>query len=811
MAPHYFKTALRSWWKNKTFSFINVIGLAAGTLCCLYILLYVADQYSYDRHQRRAADLYRVDSYIDLAGNVYKQATASPPIAPAMKKDFPEVEQYTRVMDPTGVGVVTHLLRWRDKSFYEEGLDFVDSTFFDVFSYRWINGGPAHALDEPYSMVLTFRVAEKLFGAVDPVGQVISVDNSFGKHDFKVTGVVADDRGQSHLRANVFVSMNSNGIGAYVYGAETWAGENIAYSYVRLRPGADASVLQRKLPAFLDKHGGEQLKSTGIHKVLTLQPVVSIHTSQGLGHEPSPTVSPSFLRVLLFIALLIQLIACINFMNLSTAKASQRAKEVGVRKVLGAERMQLVRQFLGESFILSLAGVLVALPLLVAVLPWLNSLTHANIQAWMLADYKVVGLFGGLVVVTALVAGSYPAFYLSAFAAIRVLKGNFSSHISASGIRRGLVVFQFVISIALISGIIVIYSQLRYIGRMDLGFDRDQELVFRFNTEDARSKIRPFMNDLGQLSEVRTSSNSSFYLTQVIPNDMPFYPAGGNAAAAQDAPFITCDEYFVKANGIRLLSGRDFHLNDSGRVMINEMMAHRLGLDVATAPGKRLYGKGGDGPYEIVGVMKDFNYNSLHDAIGPLMLRYGPNGLRGWGFTMSSLTVKSSTSDLAGLLKKIRQVWSRDLPGEPFNYLFLSDEVGRQYEAEVTMAGIINTFTGMAILICCLGLFGLAAFSAERRTKEIGVRKVLGASEAGIVVLLSADFIRLVGIAFVIAAPIAWLAMNKWLEAFAYRVTVSWWMLAAAGGVALAICLVTVGFQAMRAAVANPVKSLRTE
>ena len=810
MTPHFFKTTLRNWRKNKTFTFINGIGLAAGTLCCLYIFLFVEDQYGYDRHHKQVADVYQLNSDMNLSGNVLHMATSSAPIVPTMKKDFPEVEQYTRVVDPVLLGVTSHLLSWRDKSFYEKDLDFADSTFFDVFAFHFVNGSPAGALNEPYTVVLLKPVADKLFGSEAPLGKVITIDNTFGKHDFKVTGVVDESLGKSHMHANIFVSMNSNGIGAFAYSTDRWAGENVAYSYIRLKPGASPVALEQKLPAFLQRYGGQQLKDMGMSKTLHLRPVTAVHTTTDYKGEPGKPVSPLFLQALLFIAVLIQLIACINFMNLSTARASRRAKEVGVRKVLGAERGQLIRQFLSESFLLSLAGVLIAVPLLVVAMPWFNSFTHADIQLSMLTNYRIWLIFSGLILITALVAGSYPAFYLSAFSAIKVLKGNFTNHISAAGIRRSLVVFQFVITIALITGIIVIYSQLDYIGHKDLGFDRDQQLVFTFNTEDARSKIRPFMNDLDQLSEVKAASNSSFYLSQFVPNDWPFFLPGGSIATALDVSFITCDEYFVKANGIRLVSGRDFHLHDSDRVLINETMARRLGLDPATAAGKKLY-ESKDKSVEIVGVLKDFHYNSLHDLIKPFMLRYGPNGLRGWGMKLSSLTVRTSTSDYKGLLEKIHQLWNKDLPSEPFGYIFLNDEVQKQYEAEITMSNIINTFTGMAIIISCLGLFGLSAFSAEQRTKEIGVRKVLGASEVGIVTLLSKDFVKLVGIAFVIAAPIAWWAMSKWLQVFAYRVSITWWMLAAAGVIALVICLVTVGFQALKAAMANPVKSLRSE
>jgi putative ABC transport system permease protein len=525
-------------------------------------------------------------------------------------------------------------------------------------------------------------------------------------------------------------------------------------------------------------------------------------------------MSAAFLNILLSIAIMIQVIACINFMNLSTARAAKRAKEVGVRKVLGAEKGQLIRQFLGESFFMALTGVCVALPLLTLTLPWLNRITQADVSLAGVVSVRMGLLFAGLVLVTGIVAGSYPAFYLSAFNSTRVLKGNFTSRISAAGIRRGLVVFQFVLAIGLIASITVIHSQLYHIAHTDLGFDKEQQLVFAFHTPEARARIKPFANDLRQLSEVKEASNSSYYFSQMIGNDWIYSLVPDDVAKAQGVPFITCDEHFVRTEGIRLVSGRDFRQQDSDRVLVNENYCRKLGLDVMKAPGTRLYPVNSkSAPLEIVGVMKDFNAGSLHEELSPLMLRYGPNGLSGWGLTLSYLNVRTATVDYRGLLDKISRIWHADLPGEPFGFTFLRDEIQNQYESEAVLGNIINTFTGMAIVISCLGLFGLAAFSAERRRKEIGVRKVLGASTSAIARLLSLEFVRLVAAAFMIAAPVAWWAMNKWLEGFApaYRIGISWWMLGLSGGVALLVTLLTVGMQAVRAAVANPVESLRSE
>jgi putative ABC transport system permease protein len=817
MFKSYFKTAYRFLLRNRTFSFINIFGLAVGTLCCLYIVVYVRDQFSYDRQHKDTEDIYRLTTDLVLTGDKHHNATASPPIAPAIRREFPEVAQFTRVV--ATLGLTKHLLKYKEKSFYEDNEYYVDSTFFDTFSYHFVNGTPVGVLNKPYTMVLLKPVADKLFGTEDPIGKVVTIDDGYGKQDITVTGVVDESLGKSHIQANLFLTMRSGGIGDYVLRNTMWAGNNFAYEYIKLKPGASAAALESKLPAFLNKYGAGQLKEIGMQKQLHLQPVTAIHTSSGYEIEIGQTTSASFLYLLLLIAILIQVVACINFMNLSTARASLRAREVGVRKVVGAGRGALIRQFLTESFCLSLLSMLLAAPLLGLLLPFLNNITKADVPLTLFADYRLWLLLGGVTAITGLVAGSYPAFYLSAFQVMKVLKGNFSNQVSAAGIRRGLVVFQFVLSIVLISGIIVIHSQLNFIQQKDLGFDKNQRVVFSLYTNDAIDKIPRFMNDLRQFADVRAVSQSSYYPSQMMIRDHGVHLAGGNMTTAVDENNMTVDQYYVKAMGMRLISGRDFMPSDSlhilqgnagtGKVIINETLAKRLGLAVAKAPGTMLYWEYPPDPQssvEIVGVVRDFNYNSLKSDINPFMMLYAPNE-----GDLMNVVVATNSNDYQRLLSRIETTWKQDLTGVPFEYAFLDAEVQRQYETEITLGRIISSFTLMAIVISCLGLFGLAAFSAEQRIKEIGIRKVLGAGVPGLVGLLSKDFLKLVLVSLVIATPVAWWAANKWLQSFAYRVPLSWWMFGAAGLLAVVIALATVSFQAMKAALANPVRTLRSE
>lgn len=805
MIRNYFITAFRLLLRNKGFTFINIFGLAVGTFCCLYILLYVQDQFSYDRHVKDAAAIYRLNVIHSGRGNRYDLGVSATPAGPALKHDFPEVVQFTRVIP--FIGVDKHLVIYQDKNIWEKDAFIVDSTFFDVFTYHRVSGNLRTALANPFTAVLVKPLADKLFGTADPIGKTITIDNTWGRHDYSITGVVDESLGKSHLHGNIFIGGNIPRMGQYNPLNTSWTSNAFIATYIKLQPGTNVAALQRKFPALVKKYASVDLKKWGGQMEFYLQPLTSIHTTVSLGNAGiGQPVDPSFLNLLLLIAALIQLIACINFMNLSTARASKRAKEIGVRKVIGAQRAALMKQFLAESFLLTFLAMLLALPVMTLAMPWLNRLTGATINISLLGNVRTWAMLFGLLLVTGLVAGSYPAFYLSAFNAIRVIKGNFTNHISASGIRRALVVVQFVLSIALVTGILVIYAQLNYIRNKDLGFSPDQRIIFSFNSQGAFEHLSSFMDDVRQLAGVKEVSNASQHLGNPTLYNNNFMLPGQTTAESKNSEYVLADRYFLNANGVGLFSGRDFREGDSDRVLINASFARQLGLDPYKAAGVRLHDDQ-DRQFEIIGVMKDFNFASLRYEVKNFLvwINNPRDGL--W----PTVTVHANTNNYHDLLAQIGAVWKKEVPGIPFEYTFMNEAVQKQYETDITMSRVINAFTLMAILISSLGLFGLATFSAEQKYKEIGIRKVLGASIPAVVRLLSREFLLLVLLSWIIASPVAWWVMNKWLQNFAYRIGIHWWMFGLAGVIALMIALVSVGFQAIRAAGTNPVRALRSE
>jgi putative ABC transport system permease protein len=800
MFRNYLKTSLRFFATNRSFSLLNIAGLSIGTLCCIYILVYVREQYSYDRSFEDAGSIYRVTSRLKAGDSSFRmQATTPPVLAPVLEADFSDRLIFTQIC-PT-IGADEHLIWYNNKVVYEKEAYQVDSHFFDVFNFHFTAGSADSAFDKPGRVILSRSLAEKLFGKSNPIGKDISVQNSHGEFGAAVYGVV-ESPGKSSIAANIFFTQSPMHYGNMVLNGTHWLDRYFAYTFVRIKPGASVEGLGKKLTASLYKRLGEPSGNMP-RAELQLQRIGDIHTTGGYDSEMGKTVSGFFLAMLVGLAALIQLIACINFMNLSTARASKRAKEVGVRKIIGADNKGLILQFLVESCILSVAAVMIALPLLIIVLPWINKATGVDFPRTVFAEPTVWCLLLGVGFVTGLLAGSYPAFYLSDFRAAKVIKGDFTSHVSVAGLRRGLVVFQFVLSIVLIVGMIVIRQQLNFVRNKDLGFNKKSQLVVTFHARVSMKYANYFAMAIRQFPEVKVASLTDNYPGAQTYQATRVYRTGSDPARATSIKTLSSDEYFLQTMGIPLVSGRDFHLQHSGSVLINQALARGLGLDAATAPGTTIFSWDGE-RYTIAGVMKDFNYQSLHEAVAPFMVVYTSGQT-----AFNHLLINADFTQYSSLLSRMAAVYKQRVFVGDFDCRLLSDEIALLYKTESVMSSIINSFTVMAVIISCLGLFGLAAFNAEQRTKEIGIRKVMGASVHSIVRLLSVDFLQLICISFLIGVPVAWWAMNKWLTVFVYHIQIPWWTFGIAGGATIVAGMTVVSFQAAKAAVVNPVESLR--
>ncbi|MFN7118572.1 MAG: FtsX-like permease family protein [Saprospiraceae bacterium] len=588
------------------------------------------------------------------------------------------------------------------------------------------------------------------------------------------------------------------------------ANNNIFFTYIRLKPGTNAAALEQKFPAFMEKYAKEDLAAAGFSKKEFLVPVPDIHLHTDLGFETGPKGNITFVYILASVAILTLLIACINFMNLSTARSGMRANEVGVRKVMGAEKSNLIRQFIGESILISLLSLLIAVVIVELFLPTFNRLTGKELSLFSQALDLL--WFVGIALITGLLAGSYPAFYLSAFNPVAVLKGKRTNSYSALALRRGLVVFQFVISICLIIASLFISRQMHYLQNQELGFEKERQIVIPLRSPNARQMSLSLKNELLRNPAVTNVTRATSYPGIQVINDRVMYKKGQNREQAKSIRFNYVDEDYLETLQMKLKDGRffssEFPADTLDRLVVNEATLRELGFsNEEEAVGQSLYfdWDGSTYPYEIVGVIKDFHFQSLHNEIQPyaMALSRGP--------ASPYLILQTRTNHTKNLLSSLENTWKKLNPNEPFEYEFMNETIQKNYETEQRISSILGYFTLLAIFISCLGLFGLAAFTAERRTKEIGIRKVLGASVGNIVTLLSKEFLILVALAFVVATPIAWYAASRWLEGFAYRTSIQWWVFALAGFIALAIALLTISFQALRAAVANPVHSLKNE
>jgi len=815
MIKSYFKIAWRNLMKNKVFSFINIFGLSVGLTCCMLITLYLDHEWSYDKYHNNISQLYQLGTTFVKEGKDDRTVNTPGPMAQAMKQEFPEIADATRLMglfaeDKTLVqyGKPNEEI----KSFYERNGFMADSSFFRLFTYNFIEGNATNALRDPNAVVLSEEIAKKFFGNSPALNKVIHISSSTnGDNDYTVTGVFRPYKKPSHINAGFFLSFGGGGMEQSMKRNTSLATNNMFYTYFLLKPGANAEQLENKFPAFVEKYIGKDLKAMGFYKKQFLLPVKDIHLHAGIPVDVTTTGSTTYLYILASIALFILLIACINFMNLASARSSKRSAEVGVRKVLGAEKRSLMKQFLGESVLMSLLAFILALLITPLLLPAFAGISGNDIlfsfaeHKWLLVGFLALGLFTGIL------AGIYPALYMSSFKPLAVLKGKLTNSLAVVSMRKGLVVFQFVISVALIIASVVIMNQMHFLRSTDLGFNKDQQIVISLRSNNAKNIYQSLKNEISRNKEV-VSAGASFYYPGIFnPSDMGLYREGKTMNDAKLVRTNWVDNSFLQTLDIKPLAGRlfaeGFTADTSGRIIVNEKTVTELGFTAQGAIGKPLFfdWNGQANRYEIVGVVKDFHFKDLHTPIEP------------YGFFLNNrpfynyLIVHSKTSDMKTMLAGIGKIWNKLNPNEPFEYSFLDQDFQKNYEAETRLASLVSYFTLIAILICCLGLFGLAAFSAEQRRKEIGVRKVLGASIPNILSLLSKDFLKLVLIAIVIASPIAWWVMNKWLQDFAYRTNIGWTVFALAASMAVCIALLTISFQAIKAAIANPVKSLRTE
>ena len=809
MIRNYLKVAWRNLLKNKAFSIINIMGLSIGIAVCFVIMLYVQDELSYDRFNVKADRTYRIAFKATINGGKINESNVMPPVAAALQRDYPEVEEVTRINEGGKPKIV-----YKDKSFKDDRVGLVDSNFFSVFTISFINGNPKTALIEPHAVVVTKEFAHKFFGNEDPMGKLITITGGTDQTPCKITGVVNKIPPASHFHFDLFVSLSS-----LPYAKDpSWMGSGM-FTYLVLKKGYDYKKLEAKFPAMVEKYMGPQIqqamglslsqfRTKGNELGFVLQPLTKIHLANyPSNYEMEPGGDISYVYIFGAVALFMLLIACINFINLSTASASKRAKEVGVRKTMGSGKMQLIKQFLLESLLITFIALLVAGILVQIALPAFNSISGKH----LLPGFSIARLSGILLLglTVSLLAGLYPAFYLSSFQPIATLKGKLRVGTKNYGLRSSLVVFQFFISVSLIIGTLIVYQQMKYIRNKKLGYNKEHLLVIT-NSYQLGKNEKVLRDELLKDTRVLNVTISGYRPAGYSDNNNALgYPEGKEDEITKSVEY-KIDERYIPTLGIEMAAGRNFSQQfstDSLAMILNETAVKAFGFkNNQEALGKRIVRQNSDRgtniPYTIVGVVKDFHFKSLHEAISPLLMVLNPE---------SGLIIKTTGSDVSGLLAMIKAKWKNFGPEDPMDYGFMDDMYNKTYAAEQRTGTILNMFAVLTILVACLGLFGLATYTAQQRSKEIGIRKVLGASAAQVTSMLSKEFLKLILIACLIAFPLSYWAMHKWLEDFAYRTTISSWTFVVAGVVALSIALITVSFQAIKAAVANPVKSLRTE
>ncbi|MBK6391976.1 MAG: ABC transporter permease [Saprospiraceae bacterium] len=812
MIKNYFKIALRNLWKFKGFSLINIFGLSMGLACFVLIAMYVADELSYDRYNEKVDRIFRINSDIRFGGTDLNMAVSADPMGAVLKKDYPQVEEYARLYSSSG----SRLIKKGDEYINEDRITYADSTFLKVFTMPVLAGDSKNFLNEPNTVAITETIARKYFGDVQgAIGKTIETSGA-NPTLFKVTTVLADMPHNSHFIYDFLFSMAN-----VDYDFGNFLSHNF-HTYVLLKPGTDYQLFNKNFDQVINKYilpqakqymqieSMEDFAKSGNMLKYSLFPIKDIHLHSSRTVELGVNGNIQYVYIFSAVALFILLIACINFMNLSTARSAGRAKEVGIRKVLGTEKKALIGQFLTESTLMAFISTLLAISIIWISMPWFNTMAGKQLEFTILFKPQYILFLFSLPIVIGILAGSYPAFYLSAFQPISVLKGKLIAGSKKNGLRNFLVVFQFATSIILIIGTIIVYQQLKFIQNTNLGFNKDQVLVV--NNPGIRGENREvFKNEIAKLSGIKSASFAGYLpVSNSSRNDNTFSPdAVMNEKNGFNMQSWSVDYDYIPTLGMEIIKGRNFskeYGSDSAAIIINESTAAVLGPDEPI--GKYLYTNDGGSPnsttaLQIIGVVKNFHYESLRKNVGPLSMRLGNNR---W-----ASAYRVDTKDINQLVKNIELKYKEMAPGMPFSYQFLDDSFDEMYREDQRIGQVSLNFAFLAILIACMGLLGLATYTMEQRTKEIGVRKVLGATVANIVKMLSKDFLMLVSISIVIAVPIAWFGMYKWLQEFAFRMDMSIWIFVAAGVVALLIAFITVSFQAIKAALMNPIKSLRTE
>lgn len=796
MIRNYLKTALRSFQKNRFFTFINLVGLTIGFTCCILMGLYIQNELNYDRFQQKGKRIARVIMAYSFGEKINKGNYTSTKVAPVFKRNFPEVESAVR-MYQSG-----RIVKFEDKVFNEKKFMYADSTFFDLFSFRLRQGNTSNALAGPNKILLTETTARRYFGSTNPVGKTLLINAS--QTPYLITGIIQDCPENSQIKFDFLASFSSMG---NIQEKTYW---NANYTtYLLLRDENSFTSLQNKIPGFMKKEMADQPNT---YVSFELEPFTKIHLySPYPGFEPNNSIT--YIYIICAVALLILFIACFTYINLGTASSIERAKEVGVRKVLGADKWQVFWQHIGESILLCLISVVISLILVAMALPWFNGLADKHISYSALFTPLNLSFLLSVWIIVSFAGGSYPAVVLSGFQPIKVLKGLFRNSSSGLMVRKSLIVFQFMISVFLIIATLVIQQQMKYIRSKNLGYEREHVLLLPLDQkmlENYPTIKTELKKQTGILAVSRAVSNPTLIEGGYHMRSDAMPPDGIVSVTASPV-----DEEYVRTTGLQLVAGSDLTQQDmenadelkhpenpAYQFILNESAARELGWSAQAAIGKKMF-LGDDRPGYVKAVIKDFHFRSLHDKIEPLVLF--PSS---WS---SQMMVKLDGNNLSLAITGIGELWKKMVPHRPFEYRFMDDAFNELYESENRLAKVLSVFAGIAILLACLGLLGLSSFAAQQRIKEIGIRKVLGASLFQIVTILSKEFILLALLAFLLAFPIGWWAVNRWLQDFSYRITVHWSVFAITGISTITLALFTVAFRAIRAARSNPVKSLRTE